>query len=174
MALKSDDDGSKHKVFLWTTPLKKSADFSQPAGVDKSSLSRNDTWTIWRDRGSATSSVNPPAVRPSRSSRQTTTLAALPVRLAAKLALAFVANGLIALAVIWAVLGTKRAALRTSLLGAFVVVPSLVALPHEEWWLSWTFFAWHLAVMTVALGAFRWAGYRVLWLGKDHADVAAA
>jgi SAM-dependent methyltransferase len=176
--LKSDDDGSKHKVFLWTTPLKKrwkwGEDFSRPAGVDKSSPSLNDTGVILRDFRPSNSAAVSLAVRPSRSSRPTTTFATLPVRLAVKLALAFVANGLIALAVIWAVLGRGRAALRTSLLGALVVVPSLVALPHEEWWLSWTFFAWHLAVMTASLGAFRWAGYRVLWLGKEHSDVAEA
>ena len=91
------------------------------------------------------------------------------MQLAARLGLLFVASGLIGLGVIWVILGRGPAALRTSLFVALVVVPSLVALPLVEWRPYWAFFAWHVAVITVPLGA-----YRILWLGKDHADVASA
>jgi hypothetical protein len=94
-----------------------------------------------------------------------------PLRSALELALVFVANGLIGLAVIWAVLGRGRAVLRASILLALVVVPPLLAFPYVEWWLRWMFFACHVGVMTASLGAFRWAGYRLLWLGKAHAAV---
>ena len=88
-----------------------------------------------------------------------------PLRSALELALVFVVNGPIGLVVIWAVLGSGRALLRVSLLLALVAVPPLVAFSYVEWWLRLMFFACHVGVMTASLAAFRWAGYRLLWLG---------
>jgi hypothetical protein len=96
-----------------------------------------------------------------------------PLRSALQLALVFLANGLIGLAVIWAVLGRGRALLRVSLLLGMVVCPSLIALPTVGWWHRWMFSACHVGVMTASLGAFRWAGYRLLWLGNAHAAVSS-
>jgi magnesium-transporting ATPase (P-type) len=94
-----------------------------------------------------------------------------PLRSALELILVFLASALIGLGVMWAVLGQGRAALRGLLLLALVVVPSLVALPNVVWWQRWMFFACHVGVMTASLGAFRWAGYRLLWLGKPQVAV---
>ena len=88
-----------------------------------------------------------------------------PLNSALELLVVFLANGLIGLAVIWGVLGKGRALLRASLLLALVAVPPLLAFPYLEWWLRWMFFGCHVGVMTASLGAFRWAGYRLLWLG---------
>jgi hypothetical protein len=97
-----------------------------------------------------------------------------PLRSALQLVLVFFASALIGLAVMWAVLGKGRSGLRVSLLLGLVVFPSLVVLPTVVWWHRWLFFACHVGVMTLSLGAFRWAGYRLLWLGRGHAAAAEA
>lgn len=84
-----------------------------------------------------------------------------PLRSATGLLLQLVGNGLIGMAVIWAVLGQGRTVLRISLLLGVTILPTLINFANIPWWHRALFFLVHTSVLAGSLWTFRLSGYRL-------------